>query len=110
MKPILLLILMLIASSCSLFKSEPETNIYEGMIVLGFEEMKFTDMGNTERWWISGMPEGLQERYNELATREYDAVYIKFRGKAGPKEQYGHLGQYAREVEIIEVIEMRKMQ
>lgn len=100
----LLLVLPLLATGCAK-ATEPAALRYEGHYSWGFEVNGFQPCGSSESWWVT---EGdLHARYRQVAGRDYEPVYVVLRGEAGPPGKFGHLGAYARELAVREVVEMR---
>ena len=72
----------------------------------GFEVDAFRECGSDESWWVT-QAGPLRERYRALNPSQYQSVYVELRGEAGPRGQYGHLGQYRRELAVSEVMIIR---
>jgi hypothetical protein len=94
---------------------------FRGYYTSGFEVSSFVPCddagtggpGYGEGWWLSSQPEsGFYERYNQLSgdvnppPGGYVTVFTVFRGTLSGPGSYGHLGAYAREVTVEEVLEM----
>lgn len=108
---LLLLGLALTTPSCALLDGNGE-HTYEGFYNAGFEVSAFIPCGSEEAWWItfhgnSSAGQEFSDRYAQLIDEEYEPIYVRLRGVRSDKGAYGHLGGYAREFELLEVIEMR---
>lgn len=82
-------------------------NRFEGHFSTGFEVASFRPCGSQASWWVTGGEE-LFRRYRDLGVSDYAEVYAIVRGDTTSIGQYGHLGAYVREVEVVEVIEVVK--
>ncbi len=99
-----LFLMPLLLSACAT-TTHPAAGRYEGFYTWGFEVSGFQPCGSTESWWVTGGD--LQSRYDEVATRAYEPVYVEVTAEVGPEGKFGHLGASSREVEVKEVLEMR---
>ena len=79
---------------------------FAGYYSHGFEVDAFRPCGSDEKWWVTEGTE-LRSRYAALSPKQYEEVYVEIRGHAGPVGKYGHLGAYARELAVGEVIAIR---
>ena len=93
--------LLLGACTSAIRGSQEET--LAGHYSQGFEVDAFRPCGSDEKWWVTEGTE-LRSRYAALSPKQYEEVYVEIRGHAGPVGKYGHLGAYARELAVGEVI------
>lgn len=101
-----MLTLVLALAGCATLTDATASREYTGLYASGFEVEGFVPCGTEESWWVAGGEE-LRERYREVATRPYEAVYVVVRGEVGPEGRYGHLGAYPREIEVSDLVEIR---
>jgi hypothetical protein len=52
----------------------------------------------------------MERRYGEIVDRPYEQIYVRFRGEASRKGQYGPLGSYQRVVYVQEILDIREKQ
>lgn len=102
---LLLLALPLLLAGCVKTITDPAAVVYEGFYAWGFEVSSFQPCENDESWWVTGGD--LTSRYREIATQDYQPVFVVLAGEAGPPGSYGHMGAYSREIAVREVLEMR---
>lgn len=81
---------------------------YVGFYSWGFEVSSFSPCGSEEKWWTNGSD--LVERYIMLDVDEYEEVFVRLKGTRSELGEYGHLGEYDREFEVTEVLEIREKQ
>jgi hypothetical protein len=89
-----------------------ESGVWEGIITMGRAGNSFRPCKSREIWWLqnqgfSNVVENLERQYNEVIERPYDQVYVRLRGEASRKGQYGPLGSYQRVIYVTEVIDVR---
>ena len=90
-----------------------ESGTWEGFFTAGRAGRIFHPCGSRALWWVQNVALGdtaddLERRYMEIAVRPYEQVYIRFRGDASRKGQYGPLGSYQRVVYVDEILELRE--
>ena len=56
------------------------------------------------------MIENLETQYKDVIEKPYDQVYVRLRGDASRKGQYGPLGSYQRVIYVTEVLDIRAKQ
>lgn len=56
------------------------------------------------------MVEELEAQYNAVIEKPYDQVYVRLRGEASRKGQYGPLGSYQRVMYVSEILDLRTRQ
>ncbi len=84
------------------------SDVWEGSFSYGFETVSFKPCGLAEQWWVTGDAlQNLTQQYSQLTSKEYEPVYVRLRGKASELRTYGHLGAYAREFQVAQVLEAR---
>lgn len=84
---------------------------YAGHLSMGFETSAFTPCAPGERWWVSGLGAELSERYRAASKgQDYQPVFLRVRGRLSGTGRYGHLGGYERELEVLEILELRAAQ
>lgn len=110
----LVVILVVTAVGCSVLGDGREPiDITAGTYSWGFEDNSFSPCNEAETWWVvtdaghAAQFDSLQAQYERL-VEPYEQVFVRLRGYAGPKGRYGHLGNYAREFSLEEVIEVRR--
>lgn len=88
--------------------------VYRGQYVVGFETRWFTPCGTDQRWWI---PRDLDEvtRFithlpKEAGPHGWDnaRLFLKARAIPGATGNFGYLGKYSRELDVLEVLEVRE--
>lgn len=92
-----------------------ESGTWEGFFTAGRAGRIFRPCGMRASWWVKNpdfddTADELERRYVEMVTRPYEQVYVRFRGEASRKGQYGPLGSYQRVVYIQEILEIREKQ
>ncbi|MCU0519128.1 MAG: hypothetical protein MUF84_00300 [Anaerolineae bacterium] len=90
-----------------------ESGTWEGFFTAGRAGRIFHPCGTRALWWVQNAALGdtaddLERRYMGIALRPYEQVYIRFRGEASRKGQYGPLGSYQRVVYVDEILELRE--
>jgi hypothetical protein len=89
---------------------------YAGIYGAGFEVSSFVTgtllcPGYAVGWWL-WPDKAFVDRFEALYPPEadppndYQRVYTRFRGALTPPGHYGHLGSYARQVTVVELLEM----
>lgn len=53
------------------------------------------------------MVEKLEQQYNDVIEKPYDQVYVRLRGEASRKGQYGPLGSFQRVIYVTEILDVR---
>lgn len=101
-----MLAVVLALGGCATLTDPTTSREYTGLYASGFEVEGFVPCGTDESWWVTEGEE-LRERYGEVATRPYEAVYVVVRGAVGPEGRYGHLGAYPHEIAVSDVVEIR---
>ncbi|MGC9350341.1 MAG: hypothetical protein ACP5JG_19520 [Anaerolineae bacterium] len=89
-----------------------ESGTWEGFFTAGRAGRIFRPCGSRASWWVKNPDFGdgadeLERRYEEIVTRPYEQIYVRFRGQASRKGQYGPLGSYQRVVYVKEILEAR---
>ncbi|MDA1062155.1 MAG: hypothetical protein O2895_04505 [Chloroflexi bacterium] len=90
--------------------------VLEGVFETGFEHSAFYEGARCpqgeERWWVAWLPESrFAERLEEetglapFAEPEVRAFGVTIRAEYSERGEFGHLGQYQREVTVHELIE-----
>lgn len=104
--PLLLLLSLLLAFSCS--RRDSIRGFYTG----GWEWSRFVPCSSLEeQWWVTGN-ETFFGRYDSMITQKGYAthsgpyVYLEVHGTKSDTGSYGHLGAYEREFEVTEVLSM----
>jgi len=97
-----------------------ENQTLQGIYLMAFERSDFYP--NVEvcppsgtRYWLD--PASIPNLRAQLATLTvdqahalaYQAVYLRFVGDISNRGQYGHLGQYWREVQVKRILEIKKI-
>jgi hypothetical protein len=90
-----------------------ESGTWEGFFTSGRAGRIFRPCGTRSTWWVQNpafedTADELDRRYEEIASRPYEQVYVRFRGEASRKGQYGPLGSYQRVVYVQEILEIRE--
>jgi hypothetical protein len=90
-----------------------ESGTWEGFFTAGRAGRIFRPCGSRASWWVQNPPFGetadeLEQQYESLTTRPYEPIYIRFRGEASRKGQYGPLGSYQRVVYVQEILDIRE--
>ena len=100
----LLLVLPLLFGACASV-TDPGAERYRGLYTWGFEVSGFQPCGSSESWWVTAGD--LHTRYREVATADYQPVYVEVTGEVGAAGRYGHMGAYTREIAVRSVAVMR---
>jgi hypothetical protein len=80
----------------------------------GFEVSAFTCCGSSERWWTSGNLAAVtqfEEQHPEKAIpggRGNARLFLRALATPSATGNHGHLGQYPRQLEVHEVLEVRE--
>jgi hypothetical protein len=90
-----------------------ESGTWEGFFTSGRAGRIFRPCGTRASWWVQNPAFGdtadeLERRYEGIASRPYEQVFVRFRGEASRKGQYGPLGSYQRVVYVQEILEIRE--
>jgi hypothetical protein len=86
-----------------------EADVYEGHFIFGFETSSFEPCGQEEAWWVVGESlTELTQAYSDISPESYNPVFVRLRGEISKSGQYGHLGAYTREFQVLEVLEVRQ--
>ncbi|MCC7164726.1 MAG: hypothetical protein IT331_19680 [Anaerolineae bacterium] len=89
-------------------------DLFEGFYSFGFETSAFTPCGVKEHWWVGPandeVGQELVRAREAAASGKEGAVYARLRGKITPEGSYGHLGFYAREFTVSEIVDLRAQQ
>lgn len=102
----LLTLLLMAIGGCVTVATAPEPDRHAGFFESGFEVEAFHPCKVDEAWWVTGA-EALRQRYREVASAPYQRVYVELRGTTGPAGRFGHMGAYARELSVDEVLLVR---
>ncbi|NVK23211.1 MAG: hypothetical protein HWD86_11895 [Kangiellaceae bacterium] len=82
---------------------------YRGYLTEGFEWSYFVECDSQEKWWLKNTPTMMDLRKklsNKGVKFVYDmsqtnpTVYVSVTGQLSEKGQWGHLGQYPRQLAI----------
>jgi len=89
-----------------------ESGTWEGFYTSGRAGKTFRPCGTRATWWVQnpsfgGTADKLEGQYQELVSRPYEQVYVRIRGEASRKGQYGPLGSYQRVIYVQEILEIR---
>jgi hypothetical protein len=92
-----------------------ESGTWEGFFTAGRAGRIFRPCGSRSSWWVQNPAFGdtadeLEQRYEDIATRAYEPIFVRFRGEASRKGQYGPLGSYQRVVYVQEILDIRAQQ
>lgn len=92
-----------------------ESGTWEGFFTSGRAGRIFRPCGTRASWWVQNpafesTADELDQRYQEIASKPYEQIYVRFRGEASRKGQYGPLGSYQRVVYVREILEVRAKQ
>ncbi len=90
-----------------------ESGTWEGHFTSGRAGRIFRPCGTRASWWVQNpafeeTADELERRYEELVSEPYEQIYVRFRGEASRKGQYGPLGSYQRVVYVHEILEIRE--
>jgi hypothetical protein len=91
-----------------------ESGTWEGFFTSGRAGRIFRPCGTRASWWVQNpafedTADELERRYEGIVSRPYEQVYVRFRGEASRKGQYGPLGSYQRVVYVQEILEIREL-
>lgn len=124
----LLIAIAFFSASCSQIQTTPDIPIqmeteFAGIYQQGEEMSLFRKCGSQEKWWVNTksksirekMQESVGEKMTEMLERrkrygdefKYPEFFVRVKGLVSEKGHFGHLGQYDREFEITELIEIR---
>ncbi|MCJ7736309.1 MAG: hypothetical protein MUQ10_03210 [Anaerolineae bacterium] len=92
-----------------------ESGTWEGFFTSGRAGRIFRPCGSRATWWVQNpslesTADELEQRYQEITSHPYEQVYVRIRGEASRKGQYGPLGSYQRVVYVQELLEVRAKQ
>lgn len=92
-----------------------ESGTWEGFFTAGRAGRIFHPCGTRASWWVQNpafenTADDLERRYEEIISRPYEQIFVRVRGEASRKGQYGPLGSYQRVVYIQEILEVREKQ
>ncbi|MCB9135288.1 MAG: hypothetical protein H6636_07665 [Anaerolineales bacterium] len=92
---------------------------FEGTYSNGFEVSAFVPCegvspgpGQVSAYWLTGTQDFYDQYYALVQSSGFDqgtgylSVYVRFKGELSPSGSYGHLGAYAREVTVTDLLEM----
>ena len=84
---------------------------WEGRVAFGFEVSSFSPCSSDAQWWMTGGGSytELNDKYRDLGQTDYMPVYAKLKGTRSSKGRFGHLGEYEREFEVVEVVDVREL-
>lgn len=90
-----------------------ESGTWDGFFTSGRAGRIFRPCGSRASWWVKNPDFGdaaddLEQRYQKIATQPYEQIYVRLRGEASRKGQYGPLGSYQRVVYVEEILEVRE--
>lgn len=116
--------LLIFLTACVSSSTTPASTEFEGFYTSSFEVSSFVPCGMNEQsgygsgYWLVPTAE-FQEKFRFTLSgaagtygskdnpRLFNTVYVRFNGSLSPKGNYGHLGAYTNEVNVIQVIEMK---
>ena len=83
-----------------------------GLLYIGASRQDLPSVRHRATWWVQnpsfgGTADKLEGQYQELVSRPYEQVYVRIRGEASRKGQYGPLGSYQRVIYVQEILEIR---
>lgn len=89
-----------------------EPKNYVGTFTSGFEVIAFKPCNSDEVWWVNGERVPMADLYARYATltKRMEPVHVQLRGLISERGAYGHMGGYAREFYVQEVLEVRAVQ
>lgn len=106
-----ILLSFILLQSCSVFGSGEEGldfGTYEGIYAYGPEINSFAPCSEeNEEWWVLPGDTDLVEQYQELNEGVSAIVYARLEGKPSEEGEFGSAGDYRREFEVEEVVELR---
>jgi hypothetical protein len=88
--------------------------VYSGRLIVGFETSAFTPCGSAEKWWLDGKASQIWEfTKQQRAAADADSawavrLFVSVRGAPSATGNHGHLGQYTRRIDVVEVLEVRE--
>jgi hypothetical protein len=86
---------------------------YAGHLTLGFEQRVFVPCGSQDQWWLEAegdIPGRLKKAGGPDAFKpELRGVvfFLRGRGRLSGLGHFGHLGAFAKELTLVEVVELR---
>ncbi len=82
---------------------------FRGHVTWGHEVRSFVQCGATEASWVIDTTGGeLRRRYEELATKPYQALYFELRGTLGPGLKTGFAADYSTALTVLEILRAEK--
>jgi hypothetical protein len=108
-----LALIVLVGMSLTAIGRSLESGTWEGFFTAGRAGRIFRPCGTRAAWWVQNpafvdTADEMERRYQSIASRPYEQVYVRFRGEASRKGQYGPLGSYQRVVYVQEILEIRE--
>ncbi|MHC4502130.1 MAG: hypothetical protein ACYTFI_02410 [Planctomycetota bacterium] len=91
------------------FSVMPRERTYTGVYTLAMEHQGFRADGNDEEWWVSGDLAGSINMTVAKTLPNGSRIFegrgrVTLRGIVSSKGRHGHLGMWAREIEVTEVV------
>jgi hypothetical protein len=83
------------------------TAFYRGHYSTGFEESAFHPCGSAEVWWVD-VDEKAEPQWSRAMAAHDRLSYVEWRGVRTGKGRYGHLGQYSRDLRVVDVTRVRQ--
>ena len=90
-------------------KAGRKSGTFRGHYVSAFETSAFEPCGSGEKWWVEGNIVDLRKPANPSEPGEWEPreFYVEWRGTRSATGNYGHMGDYLRELEVSEVLVAR---